>query len=132
MKTLTILAAVAATLLSATVADARSRAVDPRRAPAHPGGWEQAPADCPLTVSFGSYGPGIDRPARLNIERLLNSERSVRGFTTHRWGREGEVTLCVRTRTLNDAYPLSRRIRTLIPARPRGPITVNTLRSHRR
>lgn len=129
MKTLAILAATFATLATATVADARGRAVDPRRAP---GQHMPVPTDCPLAVSFSSYGPGIDRAARLNIERLLRNDRSVRSFTTHPWGREGEVTLCVRTRTLQDAYGLSRRIRALIPARPRGPIQVNTLRTHRR
>ena len=119
MKTLSILAAVAATLVTASVADARARVADPRRGPnAGP------PADCPLTVAFQSYGAGIDRPARANIERLLHNERRVRSVTTHPWGREGEVTLCVRTRTIGDATRLSRRIRALIPARPRGPIRV--------
>ncbi len=119
MKTLPILAAVATALLTASVADARARIADPRRGPnAGP------PADCPLTVGFSSYGAGIDRPARVNIERLLRNDRSVRTFTTHPWGREGEVTLCVRTRTNGDAVRLSRRIRAMIPARPRGPINV--------
>lgn len=119
MKTIPILAAVATALLTASVADARGRVMDPRR-----GLGAAPPADCPLTVGFTSYGAGIDRPARLSIERLLRTDRSVRNFTTHAWGREGEVTLCVRTRTTADAGRLSRRIRALIPARPRGPINV--------
>lgn len=121
MKKLSILAATFATLLTATAADARGRAIDPRRAP---GSVSPVPANCPLTVAFQSYGAGIDRPARANIERVLNNDRGVRTWTRHPWGREGEVTLCVRTRTNADAVRLSRRIRALIPPQPRGPIQV--------
>ena len=118
MKKLLILAVIA-TLVSAAAAGAR--AVPPRRGP---GQQLPVPSDCPLTVGFSSYGAGIDRPARANIEQLLRNDRGVRAVTTHPWGREGEVTLCVRTRTSGDAIRLSRRIRALIPARPRGPIQV--------
>ena len=100
--------------------------------PPAPGGWSQPPVDCPLIVAFSSYGAGIDRPTLLNVERLLNSDRGVRSVSRHPWGREGEVSLCARTRRLEDAFRLSRRIRAMIPARPRGPVQVNTLRTHRR
>jgi hypothetical protein len=119
MNKLPIFASVAVALLTASVADARLRVVDPRRGPS-----AGPPEDCPLTVGFSSYGPGIDRVARANIEQLLDTDRGVRTWTRHPWGREGEVTLCVRTRTNGDAVRLARSIRALIPARPRGPIRV--------
>lgn len=128
MNRLPILAAVAATLLGATVADARSRAVDPRRGP-NPGGWQQPPADCPLTISFGSYGPGIDRPTLVRMESRLQRDRRVGNVSSHRWGREGEVTLCVRPRRGADARPLAADLRAMIPARPRGPVEVTLRRA---
>ncbi|HTU10290.1 MAG TPA: hypothetical protein VMG08_05260 [Allosphingosinicella sp.] len=119
MKRSAILAAATAALLTASVAQAR--ALDPRRAP---GQSEPVPANCPLTVGFSSYGPGIDRPTLLNVERLLNGDRGVRGVSRHRWGREGEITLCARTRSARDAARLAQRIRAMIPARPRGPVRI--------
>ena len=127
MKTLTFLAAATATLIAA--APARAREPIP---PANHGGWTGAPTDCPLIIGFSSYGAGIDGPTLVRVERLLNSDRGVRRITRHPWGREGEVTLCARTRSLQDAFRLSRQIRAMIPARPRGPVQVNTLRTHRR
>jgi hypothetical protein len=85
-----------------------------------------APADCPLTVGFASYGAGIDGSSARAVDRLLGRDRAVRAVTRHRWGREGEVTLCVRTRTARDAARLFRSIRALLPARPRGPIALGT------
>lgn len=81
---------------------------------------------CPLLITFASYGAGIDDPARQRVQSLLVSDRRVAGFETRRWGREGEVTLCVRTRAAPDAASLFNRVRTMIPPRPRGPITLST------
>ena len=133
MNKLQILPALAASLLTATVADASTRAVDPRRGP-NPGGWQQAPADCPLTVAFGSHGPGIDRPTLVRMEQRLAGDRRVGEVSRHRWGREGEVTLCVRPRRYSDLNPLARDLRRLIPSQPRGPVhvTMNRALPHRR
>jgi hypothetical protein len=84
------------------------------------------PTDCSLTVSFGSYAMGIDQNALRKTERLLKRDRTVRSTTSHRWGREGEVTLCAKTRTPAQARTLFRRVRALIPANPRGPVTIET------
>ena len=119
MRKLPIFAAVATALLSASVVDAR--AIDPRRGP---GQQNPVPANCPLTIGFSSYGAGIDRPTVANVERLLNSDRAVRSVSRHAWGREGELTLCARTRTNADAGRLARRVRAMLPARPRGPIRI--------
>ena len=81
---------------------------------------------CPLTVSFGSYAMGIDTAALRKVDALLAHDRGVRSVDRQHWGREGETTLCVKTRRSADARRLARRIRMLLPARPRGPITVAT------
>jgi hypothetical protein len=90
-----------------------------------------APADCPLTVGFGSYAIGIDRPAYASIDRLLRADRGVRAVSRHDWGREGEVTLCARTRSRADAQRLFAAVRARLPANPRGPITINVLGGRR-
>jgi len=84
-------------------------------------------ASCPLTIAFASYGAGIDNPLRERVQAMLVGDRSVTGFQADRWGREGEVTLCVRTRATPDAARLFHQVRALIPAQPRGPIALRTL-----
>jgi hypothetical protein len=91
-----------------------------------PRGNNPAPADCPLTIGFSSYGAGIDRGSFQAVERLLGGDRAVRAVTRHGWGREGETTLCVRTRSAADAGRLFHAVRRLIPARPRGPVSLST------
>jgi hypothetical protein len=81
-------------------------------------------AACGLTVRFGSYAMGIDGGAAVAVERLLRADRGVNSVERKPWGREGEFDLCARTRRVADARRLSTRIRGLLPARPRGPITV--------
>jgi hypothetical protein len=89
------------------------------------------PADCPLSVGFGSYAVGIDRAAYNSIDRLLRADRGVRAVTRHPWGREGEVTLCARTRSRADANRLFAAVRARLPVRPRGPITIELLGGRR-
>lgn len=84
-------------------------------------------ADCPLSIGFASYGAGIDNPVREQVQSMLVGDRAVTGFQANRWGREGEVTLCVRTRAAPDATRLFHQVRAIIPAQPRGPITMRTL-----
>jgi hypothetical protein len=90
-----------------------------------PRGGSPTPADCPLTIGFSSYGAGIDGSFQ-SVERLLAGDRAVRAVTRHGWGREGETTLCVRTRSGADAARLFHAVRRLIPARPRGPVSLRT------
>ncbi|HVQ06867.1 MAG TPA: hypothetical protein VMS43_00380 [Allosphingosinicella sp.] len=113
MKTMLPLLAAAA-MLAAPAAIARL-----------PGRVAPAPADCPLTIAFASYGAGIDRSSVEAVDRLLRRDRAVRAVTRHHWGREGEVTYCVRTRSAADAGRLFRSIRALLPARPRGPVALS-------
>ena len=115
MKSLPVLAAVAATLFAAAGVTARV---------APPGPGTPVPRNCPLLVIFGSYGAGIDRPTLDRVEQYLAGERTVTNVGRYPWGREGEVTLCVRARGNADLVRIGNRIRAAIPARPRGPITV--------
>lgn len=85
----------------------------------------EAPRDCTLTISFGSYAMGIDGRAFERVSALLTRDRGVRSIEQFRWGREGEVTLCARTRSAADARRLARRARALVPAKPRGPVTIS-------
>jgi len=109
--------AIIAVALTAGAAQARDRTV-----PIVP--VTEAPRDCPLTVSFGSYAMGIDGAAFERVTRMLSRDRRVTGIEQFRWGREGEVTLCARTRSKADARRLSGSVRALLPKKPRGPVTV--------
>lgn len=82
------------------------------------------PDTCSLTVSFGSYAMGIDQPTLQRTQRLLKRDRLVRNVTSHRWGREGEVTLCAMTRRSSDTRRLFQRVKSSLPRDPRGPITI--------
>lgn len=85
-----------------------------------------AAPSCMLTIEFGSYAMGIDGPTRARVEALLVGDRAVTGFDTRRWGHEGEVGFCVRTRSAADARRLFRTIRPMIPARSNAPIELRT------
>ena len=89
------------------------------------------PSDCSLIVAFGSYAMGIDTAALQSVEALLDGLRGVRSVTRHPRGREGEVSLCVRTRSRADSARLFQAIRQRIPARPRGPVSIQTLEGRR-
>lgn len=86
----------------------------------------QTAAHCGLTISFGSYAMGIDSATLAAIEAVLGSDRSVSSVEHRRWGREGEVTLCVRVARDADIVRLHRGIAAMLPADPRGPIEVRT------
>jgi hypothetical protein len=117
MKRMTL--AVAAALLAATgCAEAATRTV-----PITP--VRDAPQGCALTVSFGSYAMGIDGETYAAVSRLLAHDRGMQAIEQYRWGREGELTLCARTRSGADARRLAARVKALVPAKPRGPVTVS-------
>ncbi len=86
-----------------------------------------APADCALTVRFGSYAMGIDRPAAARIEAFLERRSDVKETERRPWGREGEYDLCVRLKSRADAVALFEAMRPLVPAKPVGPIEVRMI-----
>ncbi len=87
-------------------------------------GSDPAAQACGLTVRFGSYAMGIDTAAAARVEDLLRRDRAVRSVERRPWGREGEVDLCVQVAPAQAAR-LFDQIRPLLPAKPRGPITVS-------
>jgi hypothetical protein len=109
---------------AALAASAASAQPASRRMPGVPSA--PVPADCPLAIGFASYAAGIDRGSFRAVEALLRRDRGVRSVSSHHWGREGEVTLCARTRARADSARLFRAVRALIPPRPHGPVTVRT------
>lgn len=119
MKLLPFFLAGAALLATGAIARPPGR-FDPR--PPAP-----VPADCPLVISFASYGAGIDSGTLRAVEALLRRAVPPVSYSSHPWGREGEVRLCVQTSGRADSVRLFRAIRTRIPPRPRGPISLRTL-----
>lgn len=91
----------------------------------HPRGTD-IPADCPLSVQFGSYAMGIDGGAAEAVGALLDSDAAVTSVDRYPWGREGEYTLCIAARTDADARRLFEAIARLFPASPLGPLSVST------
>lgn len=81
-------------------------------------------ADCPLTVTFGSYAMGIDGKAFDSILRTLRYDRAVTRIEQRNWGREGEKTLCAEIRRPSEVRRVFKRIKALFPHNPRGPLTV--------
>jgi hypothetical protein len=68
---------------------------------------------------------GIDGGSAQRVEQLLRADRAVRSVERRPWGREGEVDLCARVQSAAEAARLFDQIRPLLPAKPRGPITVS-------
>jgi hypothetical protein len=86
----------------------------------------EIPDDCPLAVGFASYGAGIDLQTYRSIVDLLESDAAVLAGDPYRWGREGEVVLCVTPRSTADAERLFHLIKAAFPAEPHGPLGVRT------
>ena len=68
---------------------------------------------------------GIDRSAAASFEKAILSSRGVRDVARHRWGREGEYTLCIAMRSPRAAMALFARLKPLLPPKPRGPIALS-------
>lgn len=113
------------TILLAAAAVATTAAASPPQYPNSPVIVNEIRADCPLTISFGSYAMGIDAQAFDTIVRSLRYDRAVHGIQQRNWGREGERTLCVNVGNKpSEARRVFNRVKALFPKRPRGPLTV--------
>ena len=119
MKTLAI-----PTLLAAALAGCQAAPEGSDAAPAQPQAAPAAPGACALEIQFGSYAMGIDSATLQRVEALLAGERVPVQRTA--WGREGEVTLCATPRTPADAERLARAVADLLPADPRGPLSITS------
>lgn len=93
-------------------------------APASAFAQETAAPGCGVRVEFASYAMGIDRAAFDRVQALLKRDRGVRGVDVQRWGREGEINLCVQLRRPSETRRVFGRVKAVLPAKPRGPIKV--------
>jgi hypothetical protein len=81
---------------------------------------------CPLSIAFGSYAMGIDRPTFEAVEALLAADPAVASVERRGRGREGETELCAEVSNDAEAERLFHRIAGLLPPNPRGPVRVAT------
>ncbi len=85
-----------------------------------------AESGCDLKVEFASIGTGIDRGVLEKVDALLAGDMGVAGIVREPWGREGEITLCVDTKTDADASRLFGQIKPLFPVGKEKPLRVET------
>lgn len=72
---------------------------------------------CDVTIRFGSYGAGIDRPLADRVAAAVKVDRDVARSVRRPWGREGEYDLCLTAKTGRDAKAMYERYRAMLPAR---------------
>jgi hypothetical protein len=87
-------------------------------------GATQPTGGCSLEVRFGSYAMGIDQRAAAAVHRIIAADEGVVSIERNGAGREGEYGLCVHTRSAAATSRLLGQIRSVLPSRPHGPITV--------
>lgn len=116
-----------AALAALTVAGAAlpAAAVTPVRAPSTSPG----PEGCAVSVRFGSYAMGIDDRAFQRVQRYVaRNKRLVAASSVSPWGREGERTVCIGTRSRKATTQVFSDIKSLIRHRAeRGPTEVRTI-----
>ena len=83
-------------------------------------------ATCDLKVDFASIGTGIDSATLQKVDTLLSGDTGISTIDRQRWGKEGEITLCIATRTEADATRLFGSVKRLFPASSAKPISVET------
>lgn len=83
-------------------------------------------AACDLKVNFASIGTGIDSATLQNVDALLSGDTGVSTVDRQRWGKEGEITLCVDTKTGVDATRLFYAVIRVFPEHPQRPLSVET------
>ncbi len=86
----------------------------------------EANGACDLKVEFASIGTGIDRTTLQKVDGLLSGDTGVSTIDRERWGKEGETTLCVETRTEADAARLFEAAKRIFPTTSARPISVET------
>jgi len=87
---------------------------------------QQSTTGCDLKVEFASIGTGIDRAVLEKVDALLSGDKGVSTIGRERWGREGEITLCVATRSEADAARLFNGVKAIFPAKTEKPLRVET------
>jgi hypothetical protein len=74
-------------------------------------------ARCDVTIRFGSYGGGIDRPLADRVAAAVKADRDIARWERKPWGREGEYDLCLTAKSERNLKALFERYRALLPAR---------------
>ena len=95
-------------------------------APPAPVETAAAAGGCDLKVDFASIGTGIDSATLQKVDTLLSGDTGISTIDRQRWGKEGEITLCIATRTEADATRLFGSVKRLFPASSAKPISVET------
>ena len=72
---------------------------------------------CDVTVKFGSYGMGIDRPLADRVAAAGRGDRDIARSERRPWGREGEYDLCLTAKSGRDVKAIYERYRAMLPAR---------------
>jgi len=86
-----------------------------------------AEAPCSVKVDFGSYCCGVDGETKAAVERYLEGARGVVRSTSQAWGREGESSRCIVTRSRGDTDRVFTDLSAMIPpVARRGPVTATT------
>jgi hypothetical protein len=95
--------------------------------PAPPAAQAESEA-CSVSVRFGSYAMGIDSAAFDRVEHYATrNRRLVAGVRVTPWGREGERTVCIVTRSKSATSRVYADVTSLIRGRAeRGPTEVST------
>ena len=81
---------------------------------------------CDLKVNFASIGTGIDSATLQKVDALLSGDTGVSTIDRQRWGKEGEIALCIDTKTTADTGRLFGAITHVFPATSVKPISVET------
>lgn len=72
---------------------------------------------CDVTIKFGSYGMGIDRPLADSVDAAVKADRDLARVERKPWGREGEYDLCLQAKAGRDAKAIYERYRAMLPGR---------------
>lgn len=75
------------------------------------------PARCDVTIKFGSYGMGVDRPLSDKVASAVKADRDIARSERKPWGREGEYDLCLTAKPGRNDKAMYERYRALLPAR---------------
>ncbi len=72
---------------------------------------------CDVTIRFGSYGAGIDRPLSDRIAGMVKADHDVARSERRPWGREGEYDLCLTATSRLKATVVYERYQAMLPAK---------------
>lgn len=118
-------ALLAVTALAAACATVPADAAQP--AGGRPASIAPGDENCDVTIVFGSYAMGIDAVSYAKVESYLKRHRSGVTYTATNWGREGEKTVCVTTRSRMATRKVFNDVRNMIPrVARRGPVEVRS------